>query len=654
MKQQFLKITSILFLLLISISGCEKLNDKPDEKAKVVSPGKQITSFKIVTPAATGVIDTTNKTIMVTVPMGTALTNLVTEITVAAGHTITPASGAAQNFTLPVVYTVKRPDNTTTQWTATVSTPGVTVDQDISASVTWTKDKIYLVDGNIEVKNSSVLTIMPGTVIKFTAGSSLTIGYSSNATLIANGNAQNPIVFTSDAAAPAAGAWEGLFFDEHTLNNTSLQYCKVEFAGSSSAYGAVTIYGCEITMSHVTVQNSGSYGVLVNYANNLGGFKDFSSNTINNTVKYGMVINAMKLGTVGTANLFTNNPGVQITGDLKTPDAQTWRNLGVPYIISGEVDIDGNLTIEPGTIFKFDAAGWLGIGYYLATTFTADGTSQLPITFTSSATSPVAGAWRGISVYGNTQTNSKMNNCIIDYAGSIASYGALHMSGASSITFTNSTVRNSSTYGIVLDADAGFQTFTGNTISNCANHLITLSFKHLPDLGVPNTLVAASGKGIFVSGDVQYSSDVVWRKQSADFYVSGGETDIDGNVTLEAGSNFRFINDSYFYFGYYANTKLTAIGTATSKITFTSAVSSPAAGAWKGLYFADLTMTNSAMAYCEFFYTGMSGKPAIYTRKSFNVSNTNVNVFSSTHAAEYKTGITVPPGTGNNFTWVAN
>jgi len=145
----------------------------------------------------------------------------------------------------------------------------------------------------------------------------------------------------------------------------------------------------------------------------------------------------------------------------------------------------------------------------------------------------------------------------------------------SSILFTNNTIRNSSSFGIIVDANAGFQSFTGNTIFSCANHLISISTKHLPDLGTPNTFTAETGKGIQVSGDVQYANDVIWKKQTADFYITGGENDIDGNITIEAGSTFMFVNDSYFYFGYYANTKISAVGTSTSKITFTSSASSP-------------------------------------------------------------------------------
>ena len=654
MKHNFLKLTGIIFLLLFTLNGCKKDETTPDPVAKIVSPGKQITSFKIVTPAATGIIDTTHKTINVTVPVGTVLTSLVTDISIAAGHTLTPASGVAQNFSAPVVFTVTRPDKTTTTWTATVGTAEVNVNQDITASVTWTADKVYVITGDINVDNNSVLTIQPGTVIKFNAGASLTIGYSSNATLIANGTADKPIIFTSNALVPAAGAWEGLFFDAHTLNNTSLSYCNILYAGSNASYGALNINGCDLSLSNCTISLSGAYGIWTNYTNSLGGFSTFNNNNINSTAKYGMVINAQKLGTVGTGNTFANCFGILISGDFKSTAAQTWKNLVIPYVIDNEVDIDGNLTIEAGTQFKFEATGWLAIGYYTATTFIADGTSASPIKFTSNASSPIAGSWRGISFYGYTQTNSKMNYCIIDYAGSNASDGSLHMLDDASIIFTNNIIRNSSSYGVVADVNAGFQTFTGNTIFACVNHLISISTKHLPDLGAPNTFTPETGKGILVSGDVQYSADVIWKKQTADFYITGGENDIDGNITIEPGSRFLFINDSYFYFGYYANTKITAIGLPLAHVVFTSASSSPAAGSWRGIYFDSYTQTNTTLSYCDFLYTGLNSKPAIYTEKPILVSYTNISNYSSTHAAEFKTGLLLVLGLGNNFTWVAN
>jgi len=618
----------------------------------VVTIGKQIVSFKLVTPPTTGVIDSVAKTVVFSVPAGTALTALNTDITLAPGHTISPASGTAQNFTSPVTYTVTRPDKTTTAWTVSVTFTDITVNQDITASATWTSDKTYLISGEVNIDNNSVLTIQPGTVIKFEAGASLTIGYYSNATLIANGTASNPIIFKSSALLPSAGAWDGLYFYNYTLNNTSLAYCNIQYAGSNASYGAVNLFGCDIAINNCTISNSGSAGVYTSYSNNKGGFVTYTNNTINTTAKYGIVLNAQKIATIGLGNTFTNAKGILIQGDYNNNTATTWRNLGAPYVITNEVSVDGNLTIEPGTTFKFDAGGWLTVGYYSTTTFTADGTSAAPITFTSSAASPTSGAWVGISFYPYTQTNSKMNYCLVDYAGSNVSYGAITIFGAS-IAFTNNTVRNSSAYGIFLNDLGGFQSFTNNTINTCANHLISISTKNLPNLGTPNTLTAGAGKGIQVSGDVQYTGPVIWKKQSADFYFTGGETDVDGDLTIEAGCKILFINDSNFWFGYYGTTKVTAIGTANSPIIFTTAASSPVAGAWRGLHFDSLVQTNSALSYCQFTYSGMANTPAIYTEVSFPVNNTTITLFSSTHPAEYTTGITVPPGT-NTFTWSAN
>ncbi len=655
MKKTLLKLSSVVIILMIALNGCKKDDPTPDPVTPVVSEGKQLVHFKIVTPAATGVIDTVNKTIKIGVAPGTDLTNITTDISLATGHTISPASGVAQNFTNPVVYTVTRPNKATTIWTVTVASTGVAVNQDITQTATWTADKTYIISGSIEVGNNSILTIQPGTVIKFEAGASLSIGYSGNATLIADGTAEKPIIFTSSAVAPTAGAWEGLFFYDKTLTNTSLSYCSISFAGSSTNYGAVNIIGCDLAINHCNISNSGSFGISTTFANGKGGFTSFSNNTINATAKYGIVISAQKASTIGTANVFTNIIGVSLFGDFKSATAQVWRNLGVPYFVSSELDIDGSLTIEAGTTFKFDSGGWLAIGYYESTTFLAEGISTAPILFTSSAVSPTAGAWRGIAFYSLAQTNSKMNFCIVDYAGSTSTYGAIDMNGTASIIFTNNIVRNSASYGIFNDWDAGFVTFTNNTVSNCANHVIVINTKHLPDLGSSNILTASAGKGIQIAGDFKYQTPVVWKKQTADFYVTGGEVDIDGVLTIEPGCHFLFDATSFFWFGYYQSTKITAIGTSTDKIVFTSASASPVAGAWKGLYFDDaFTQTNSELSYCQIQYTGMSGKPAIYAGVSFPVSNTTISDFSSAHAAEYKTGLTVPAGTGNNFTWTAN
>ena len=87
-----------------------------------VQSGPSITSFGFTAPAATGTISVASGTVSVTVPFGTSITTLTPTIAI-SGTSISPASGASQDFTHPVAYTVTGSDGLVrTYWvTVTVS-----------------------------------------------------------------------------------------------------------------------------------------------------------------------------------------------------------------------------------------------------------------------------------------------------------------------------------------------------------------------------------------------------------------------------------------------------------------------------------------------------------------------------------------------------
>jgi hypothetical protein len=98
----------------------------------------------------------------------------------------------------------------------TVNTPApgsVTITGDITADRTLHADTVYTLAGFVHVGNGATLTIQPGTRI---VGSTTVLGSSlfilRGATIIANGTAQAPIVFTSGRAVNdrAPGDWGGL------------------------------------------------------------------------------------------------------------------------------------------------------------------------------------------------------------------------------------------------------------------------------------------------------------------------------------------------------------------------------------------------------------------------------------------------------------
>ncbi|MEQ9374251.1 MAG: DUF5018 domain-containing protein, partial [Imperialibacter sp.] len=98
------------------------------EKAFTISVGDEaessdanILTFVLAAQAGDAVISNAEHTVAINVVYGTDITALTPEITISAEASMDPASGVAQDFTNPVVYTVTAEEGNTQDWTVTVS-----------------------------------------------------------------------------------------------------------------------------------------------------------------------------------------------------------------------------------------------------------------------------------------------------------------------------------------------------------------------------------------------------------------------------------------------------------------------------------------------------------------------------------------------------
>ena len=89
---------------------------------------------------------------------------------------------------------------------ASAQTPTQTISADITSNTTWSSNEVYLLDGLIFVRPGATLTIEAGTVIKGKEVPSAATGDLAsglvvmvNADIEANGEADNPIIFTAEA-----------------------------------------------------------------------------------------------------------------------------------------------------------------------------------------------------------------------------------------------------------------------------------------------------------------------------------------------------------------------------------------------------------------------------------------------------------------------
>jgi Concanavalin A-like lectin/glucanases superfamily/Domain of unknown function (DUF5018) len=120
----------LLLVLAFATESCKKEDPAPTPtptSAPTPTPGtksaaKAITGFALnaLSPAVVATVDEAAKTTSATVPAGTDLTKLVPTITVSDKATVSPATGAAQDFSKAVTYTVTAEDGTTQAYSATV------------------------------------------------------------------------------------------------------------------------------------------------------------------------------------------------------------------------------------------------------------------------------------------------------------------------------------------------------------------------------------------------------------------------------------------------------------------------------------------------------------------------------------------------------
>lgn len=144
--------------------------------------------------------------------------------------------------------------NTTTTTTTTENT---ILEGRIIANLTLKANNVYKLRGIVYVTNGAILTIEPGTKIVGELGKNGALVICRGAKIIADGTADKPIVFTSEAATPQRGDWAGVVILGNAPTNSSFNGTAGvgEIEGGINNSDGLGLYG--LGLSSNVADNSG-------------------------------------------------------------------------------------------------------------------------------------------------------------------------------------------------------------------------------------------------------------------------------------------------------------------------------------------------------------------------------------------------------------
>jgi hypothetical protein len=449
----------------------------------------------------------------------------------------------------------------------------------ITLSQTWKNTVEHTVSCDVIVEGAAKprLTIQDGVIVRFAGGTELRVGKSSEGDLRVLGGAQG-VIFTSAAAVPQPGDWDGLLLGAKDRGSiiTSLL---VEYGGKNGKGGVVVEGGnptfndlvsqwnlgdgLHVTGSEPRVYNSalvyntdnGLYvgvGAGLSRTTSTGGSgPSFENNVVTDNAGLPITIPGSHADEIALSNTLAPNDVDEIellTGTLRFTG--TWYDHGLPYRVADNAQIDvedgpqADLFVEDGVEIYFGVSAGLSIGDGAAGTLTLEDGPQGIVFSATPAVISSSSNWDGVT-FGADDAGSLVQNLLVEYGGGNGK-GNLYIndsaplvsdilsrySDSAGIYVTGTTAAPEIRDSVIVDNDqdgvyvtntSGIArsligpTFAGNLLTGNGQSSVVLPPNFVGELD-PSTQFSGNGRRIYIHGGTVLE-DALWRKLDEDYEV---------------------------------------------------------------------------------------------------------------------------------------
>jgi len=447
------------------------------------------------------------------------------------------------------------------------------------------------------------LTVSPGTTLIFADETGLDVGETTS--LVAAGTRAEPICFTSDKAQ--RGAWRGLTLGRTEGGDHKLDWVTIEYAGSTKSDSKAAALKLEsdsravrFSLTNSTIRESEGFGL---YLIASGQANAFAANTFTKNTLGPASVDSEVVRQLDSASKYAGNDRDEVTVRTnRIVTAGAWKAIGVPFHLSGNLNVDAAWTLEAPNTVIIPPDSWVSINGDNAALH-AVGTAAQPIVFTGET--KTRGSYIGLVFDGTMNLANQLEFVTVEYGGSTAhdkdgaAVKAIADSHGVTLNFANVTVRESEGYGVYLAASAVLPALRQNTFTKNTLGPLYIGSEAAHQLEATTTYTGNDIDRVHVHAS-RVKRTVTWQDIGVPYELDGN-MHVDEVWSLAPGVTLLMAKEAWISMGG-DGAGFYAVGTAQKPITISG--SEKTSGYWHSLIFDTTLNSSNHIEYATVEYGG--------------------------------------------------